>query len=77
MDKHTEVGVTELRQTLRQHIRDAADGRPVVIANAGIPVAALVSVTDLRQLDQWRQESRGPVVPASQRVPYVPEEVQP
>lgn len=56
MEKHTEVGVTELREKIRQYLQEAGQGRPVIITSSGYRVAALVSLTDLDRLDQWKRQ---------------------
>lgn len=60
MSRHIEIGVAELRTNLRQHIRQAADGNPVVITKDGYPLAALISVEDLRRLDRLRIDGGTP-----------------
>lgn len=49
-----EYPIAEVKAKLGQFVRDAEEGRPVVITRHGRPVAALVRVEDLPQLERLR-----------------------
>jgi prevent-host-death family protein len=46
--------IAEVKAKLGQFVRDAEEGRPVVITRHGKPVAALVRAEDLTQLERLR-----------------------
>jgi prevent-host-death family protein len=49
-----EYPIAEVKAKLGQFVRDAEEGRPVVITRHGKPVAALVRAEDLAQLERLR-----------------------
>lgn len=46
--------IAEVKAKLGQFVRDAEEGRPVLITRHGKPVAALVRAEDLTQLERLR-----------------------
>jgi prevent-host-death family protein len=48
------VSVAEVKAMFSEHIREVEHGEPIVITRHGRPVAALVRMADLEQLDRLR-----------------------